>query len=202
MCLMDVNMKHTLQRGFTLIELMIVVAIIGILAAVALPAYQDYTVRAKISEVVIAGSNVKSLLSEAFQTNGTGGLTASSTAFNAVPLSQKQSKYVGNACIGNVGTTEAQCTAATALTNWPIYVTLRATASNGIPTGLHNQYITLSPNVSDAANAGAIGTPVATSVGAIDWACASVTNQTATARGLANRIPGNLEAKYAPSECR
>ena len=60
-----------LQKGFTLIELMIVVAIIGILAAVALPAYQDYTIRAKVSELVLAASNQKVTVSENAQTLGT-----------------------------------------------------------------------------------------------------------------------------------
>lgn len=57
----------SLQKGFTLIELMIVVAIIGILAAVALPAYQDYTVRARVSELMLAASSARTSVTEACQ---------------------------------------------------------------------------------------------------------------------------------------
>lgn len=60
-----------LQQGFTLIELMIVVAIIGILAAVALPAYQDYTIRAKMSEIILAMSACRTSITEVYQTGGT-----------------------------------------------------------------------------------------------------------------------------------
>ncbi len=62
------NMR-AISKGFTLIELMIVVAIIGILAAVALPAYQDYTIRAKVSELLLAASSARTTLAEKFQTD-------------------------------------------------------------------------------------------------------------------------------------
>ena len=73
-----------MQKGFTLIELMIVVAIIGILAAVALPAYQDYTIRAKVSELMLTASGFRTSVTEKAQTDNTLGSAGSGLTVTAV----------------------------------------------------------------------------------------------------------------------
>lgn len=171
-----------LVRGFTLIELMIVVAIIGILATVALPAYQDYTTRSKISEVVIAGSMVKALVTEAYQTDNIVGMTAAARAYNSAAIVTKQSKY-----LSNINIVEGS--------PWTITLTINATVNNGLPLSINGTTLTLSPNLRGAV-------PVANTEGALDWACASLSSLTASGRGLANIAAGTLPAKYAPSECR
>lgn len=84
-------MKKSIQQGFTLIELMIVVAIIGILAAVAIPAYQDYTIRAKVSEVLVLASAARTNVAEYYISVGS---MPASTNAAGISTDENQSDYV------------------------------------------------------------------------------------------------------------
>lgn len=165
------------QQGFTLIELMIVVAIIGILAAIALPAYQDYTIRAKISEGVIAAAAAKSHVSESYQANFVAGLAGAVASWN---LASTQSKYVSNVTIDETGV---------------VVVSFAANAGNGLPTGLDGSTLVLTPSIAGQALTTA-------RVGTLEWACTSTSSITAGNRNLFISGTGTLPAKYAPSECR
>jgi type IV pilus assembly protein PilA len=163
-----------LQHGFTLIELMIVVAIIGILAAIALPAYQDYTVRSRVTEGLNLASAARAAVAEAFQSSG------------AVPG--------GNAAAGWPGATSKYVTSVNVGAGGVITVTFN-TAAGGIPELAGANLILLSPYVA--------GAPMAAgAVGPVDWACTSSTNVTATANGLAGAAVGSVLPRYAPNQCR
>jgi type IV pilus assembly protein PilA len=110
-------LNKTLQRGFTLIELMIVVAIIGILAAIALPAYQDYTVRARVSELLLGGSGARTAVTEACQlSNSCGGLLS-----NLVGIAS--TKYIESGTVQDAGVVVLAAKAAVGTANLTVTLT-------------------------------------------------------------------------------
>jgi len=145
----------TLQKGFTLIELMIVVAIIGILAAVALPAYQDYTIRAKMSEVILAMSSCRTSITEVYQ-SGPASLPVANGWGCEILTASQQTKYVSR-----VETSANGVVAATV---------------QGISTVVNGSVVTLVP----LASAGAAATASTGSQTLFGWACGSTAFTPAT----------------------
>jgi type IV pilus assembly protein PilA len=102
-------MKKQLQQGFTLIELMIVVAIIGILAAIAIPAYQDYTIRAQVSEGMSLASGVRTAVSEVYQS--TGEMPTDNAEAGVAAAADINGKYVASVTVSATGTNVGVITA-------------------------------------------------------------------------------------------
>jgi type IV pilus assembly protein PilA len=168
------SIARNVQKGFTLIELMIVVAIIGILAAVALPAYQDYTVRAKVTEGLSLAASAKTAVAE--------------NAANAAPFVSGWTAPGATKNVASVAIDE---------TTGKITITYDATIDGGATLVL------VPVDGTTAAGTALAGTATASTVpttGSITWICASAGTTTANAVALAAK--GSIKDKYVPAVCR
>lgn len=178
-------MKRTIQQGFTLIELMIVVAIIGILAAVALPAYQDYTIRARVTEGLGLATSAKTAVADAFANVNAGAINAYvGTGAEAAPAANTSNygfEYTAGSIVTSIAIAGIADIVAPAANEGRITITYAGQVANALTTP-----VLLTPGSGNVTNR---ATPTAAMVrGApVVWGCGT---RTVTA------------FKYLPANCR
>lgn len=180
-------MKRTLQKGFTLIELMIVVAIIGILAAVAMPAYQDYTVRAKVTEGLSIAGAAKLAVVETFTVFGGRAIAGCVSPCTAVPAGVSvgyqftPTRYVTGMAIADIAAV-------------PVANDGRITIEYAAATGVGALFVALTPGAGGLTVAG-LPTNALTAGQPVVWGC--TTGATAAAPA-----GGGVLFRYVPASCR
>ena len=175
-------MLKTVQKGFTLIELMIVIAIIGILAAIAIPAYQDYTIRSQVSEGLTLAAAAKAAISESFANTG------------KAPLDRVEA---GLGAANTPTDTQGNFVSQLAVVNGVITITYSSAAPQRANNKINGLTLTLVPFTSVDQS--------------VSWKCRAVGSAAIPVGGqlmgtgsgqVAADVPGTVLAKYAPAECR
>ncbi|ENW3151096.1 prepilin-type N-terminal cleavage/methylation domain-containing protein [Neisseria gonorrhoeae] len=165
---------NTLQKGFTLIELMIVIAIVGILAAVALPAYQDYTARAQVSEAILLAEGQKSAVTEYYLNHGIWPENNTSAGVASSPTDIK-GKYVQSVTVANGVVTATM-------------------ASSNVNKEIQGKKLSLWAKRQDGSVKWFCGQPVTRT--------ANAANDVTDDAGTDNGGKGKIDTKHLPSTCR